>query len=88
MSEPTDDLTCREVVEAITDYLDGASSAGPRERFERHLAECIGCTRVFAQFRTTIETIGTLTEDRVPHEQREATRHVFRRWREAASGRA
>ncbi|MET0801282.1 MAG: zf-HC2 domain-containing protein [Actinomycetota bacterium] len=88
MSEPDDDLTCREVVERFTEYLDGASTAGGRERIERHLAECLGCTRVLAQFRTTIEITGKLPEDPVPRDQREATRHFFLRWRETASGRS
>ena len=69
MSEPDDDLTCREVVERFTEYLDGASTAGGRERIERHLAECLGCTRVLAQFRTTIEIIrtprGRMSSDRL-----------------------
>jgi anti-sigma factor RsiW len=77
-----DDLTCRELVEVITDYLDGAMSSRDRARFERHLAECSGCTAVVAQFRTTIEATGRLTEDQVSEQQREAMRDVFRRWRE------
>jgi anti-sigma factor RsiW len=86
MSEPADDLTCRELVERITKYLDGAASAGERERVERHLAACIGCARVLTQFRTTIETIGRLREDALSRDQREETRRVFLRWRGTTSG--
>lgn len=83
MSQRNDDeLTCQELVEVITDYLEGAMPGPDRARFERHLAECSGCTSVVAQFRTTIEATGRLTEDQVSEEQREAMRDVFRRWRE------
>jgi len=82
MTEPADDLTCKELVEVITDYFDGAMHDVDRARFERHLAECSGCTSVVSQFRTTIEVTGRLTEDQVTPEQREAMRDVFRRWRE------
>ena len=82
MTEPADDLTCKELVEVITDYLDGAMHDVEHARFERHLAECSGCTAVVSQFRTTIEVAGRLTEDQVTPEQRDAMRDVFRRWRE------
>lgn len=87
MSEVTDyDLTCRELVEVITDYFEGAMGAVERARLERHLSECAGCQAVVSQFRTTIEVTGRLTEDQVSEEQRVAMRDVFRRWREAPSG--
>lgn len=85
MTEPDDDLTCRELVELITGYVDGEMGAGDRARFERHLAECTGCTRMLEQFRATIETTGRLTEEQLGAEQRDAQRRVFRRWREGAS---
>lgn len=83
-----DDLTCREVVEVITDYLEGAMVNPDRARFERHLEECTGCTAVLAQFRATIEATGLLTESEVSADQREAMREVFRRWRAEDPGRA
>ncbi|MGZ8631331.1 MAG: anti-sigma factor family protein [Actinomycetota bacterium] len=81
MNEPADDLTCRELVEVITDYVDGAMSTADRARFERHMGECSGCEAVVSQFRTTIEVTGRLTEEQVSEEQRDAMREVFRRWR-------
>jgi anti-sigma factor RsiW len=81
MSEVTDDLSCREIVEVVTDYLEGAMSSGDRLRFERHLDGCAGCTRALEQFRATIRVTGRLTEDRVDDAQRAAMREVFARWR-------
>lgn len=86
MNEPADDdLPCRELVEVITDYLEGAMSDVDRARLERHLAGCSGCQAVLSQFRTTIEITGRLTEEQVSAEQRSAMRDVFRRWREGES---
>lgn len=84
MTEPAADLTCKELVEVITEYFDGAMSAEDRARFERHLEGCAGCQTVVSQFRTTIEVAGRLTEDQVTEAQRVAMRDVFRRWRESA----
>jgi len=82
MTRPSgDDLTCRELVEVITDYVEGAMSDADRARFDRHVGECSGCAAVMSQFRATIEVSGRLTEDQVSEEQRDAMRDVFRRWR-------
>ena len=48
------DLTCRELVELVTDYLEHALPAHERERFEAHVAECEGCERYVQQIRTTL----------------------------------
>lgn len=52
------DLSCRELVELVTDYLDGALSPSARERFEAHMAECEGCEAYVEQIRSTIELTG------------------------------
>ena len=83
MSEP-DDITCREVVELLTDYIEDAMPTADRERLEAHLALCDGCTAVLAQLRETIRLTGTLTEDHIPEPQRDALREVFRSWRSSA----
>ena len=52
------DLTCRELVELVTDYLDNALPDTDRARFEGHLAACEGCDRYVEQIRTTVELTG------------------------------
>ena len=47
----TDGLTCKEMVEIVTDYLEGALSPEDRSRFEQHLALCDGCTYYVEQMR-------------------------------------
>jgi anti-sigma factor RsiW len=48
------ELTCRELVELVTDYLDGALPDAERMRFESHMAACEGCDRYVEQIRTTV----------------------------------
>jgi anti-sigma factor RsiW len=38
-----EDLRCRELVELVTDYLEGALAPAERARFEAHVADCPGC---------------------------------------------
>jgi anti-sigma factor RsiW len=79
MNEP--DLTCQELVELVTDYLEGALSHADRERFEQHLAECDGCTLYVAQMRRTVAVVGALREEHVEPEARDALLDVVRRFR-------
>lgn len=75
------DLTCKEVVEIVSNYLEGALSAEDRERFDAHLSVCDGCTSYVEQMRETIRLTGMLTEEQVPVEQRERLRQAFRDWK-------
>ena len=52
------DLTCRELVELVTDYLDGALPDAERARFEAHAAACEGCDRYVEQIRITVALAG------------------------------
>ena len=71
-------LTCQEVVELVTDYLEGALSEEDRARFERHLELCDGCTRYVDQIRMTIAAVGRIEESDVPPEMREGLLAAFR----------
>lgn len=63
-----EDVACRQVVEMITDYLDGALPVEHRSALEQHLVLCEGCTTFFDQMRTTIGMTGVLREEDVPDE--------------------
>jgi len=75
-------LTCREMVELVTDYLEGALPGAERVRFEAHIAGCDGCTAYPEQMRATIALTGRLTEEEIPPDAREALLREFRDWRE------
>jgi predicted anti-sigma-YlaC factor YlaD len=74
-------LTCKQVVEIVSDYLEGALSPEDRERFDVHLSMCDGCTSYVEQMRETIRLTGMLTEQQVPVDQRERLRRAFRDWK-------
>ena len=69
-----DHITCKEVVELVTHYLETAL-------FEQHLNFCEGCVWYVDQIRTTVVTAGNLREEDVPPETREALLTAFRDWR-------
>jgi anti-sigma factor (TIGR02949 family) len=71
-------LECRDVVEVVTDYLDGALSPSDTMLIDRHLDSCEGCRRYLQQMRITIDTVGRLGEDAVPAEMRERLLAAFR----------
>jgi anti-sigma factor RsiW len=74
------DLTCKELVELVTGYLDGSLRGRQRRRFEAHLAACDGCTRFLRQMEATIRVTGSLTEEQVTEEQRAVLLTAFRGW--------
>ena len=74
------ELTCAELVEAITTYLEDRLSAYDRERFEEHLAFCDGCDSYLDQMRATIEATGRLRPDDLPQALRDRLLDAFRAW--------
>ncbi|HKZ15780.1 MAG TPA: zf-HC2 domain-containing protein [Solirubrobacterales bacterium] len=74
-------LVCQEVVELVTDYLEGAMSRAERRRFEAHLADCPHCTEYLAQMRATIRLTGRLEADDLTAEMSDDLGELFRRWR-------
>lgn len=56
------DVPCNELVELVTDYLDGALAAQRRAEVDAHLAICAGCREVLAQWRTVVRLGGRLAE--------------------------
>ena len=79
---PTDELSCQELVELVTDYLEGALPPAERVRFETHLRGCRGCTAYVDQMRRTIGLLGRLTEETLPMEARDDLLQAFRRWKQ------
>jgi anti-sigma factor RsiW len=75
------ELVCQEVVELVTDYVEGALSRSQRRRFEAHLRACENCTEYLEQMRATIRLAGQLQVDDLTPEMREEFTALFRRWR-------
>jgi len=73
-------IACRDLVELVTDYFEGALSPELHARFENHIAGCDGCTTYLEQMRETIRLTGTLREQQISPEALETLLHVFRGW--------
>jgi predicted anti-sigma-YlaC factor YlaD len=72
-----EDITCREIVEIVTDYLEGALPSAEVEAFEMHLAYCDGCVNYLEQMRETIRLSGRLTEESLPPDLQERLVRAF-----------
>jgi anti-sigma factor RsiW len=74
------ELECRQVVELVNDYLEGALIPAERVRFEMHLDDCPHCVTYLEQVRATIGLLGRLREESIdPHVRQELLRR-FRDW--------
>lgn len=79
-------LGCQQMVELVTEYLDGVMEPRRRARFEAHLAGCDGCTNYVEQFRTTVSVVGRLEVDDVPEPVMAELISAFRTWADDRSG--
>jgi len=73
-------LSCQELVELVTDYLEGALDERDRQAFEHHLAGCDGCTEYVEQLRVTIELAGAIRLDDLSETAEERLLQAFRDW--------
>jgi len=71
-------LACQEIVEVITDYLEGAMDADLRASFETHLAGCPHCTHYVEQIRAMIDLSGTIEAEALSPQFRAGLLEAFR----------
>lgn len=74
--------TCKEVVELVTNYLEGAMTSEERDRFEMHLGTCGACVTYHEQILMTRQTISTLGHEAVATEKVQDLLSSFRAWKE------
>ena len=75
------DLSCKELVELVTDYFDDALPATERWEFEHHIGLCVGCTEHLEHLRLTIRAVGQLREESLQPAAREELLAAFRGWK-------
>ena len=84
MAEPARverDYTCREVVELVSDYLEGALTPPQMTAVEVHLNFCDGCFTFLDQVRTTAATARALPEEQIPDELKDKLLEAFGDWK-------
>jgi anti-sigma factor RsiW len=80
MSKTDDQLACQQLVELVTDYVDGCLTLIERLRLEAHLAACSGCQAYLEHMRLTLGVLGTLSKRTISPEARERLLRVYRAW--------
>jgi anti-sigma factor RsiW len=75
------EVACRQAVDLMTEYLEGALSPRDRERFEAHLADCDHCVEYLAQIRATIDLVGHIEPDDLSDEALDELVGLYRSWR-------
>ena len=81
MTDSVEQLSCQELVELVTDYLEGVLPEAERARFDAHLATCAGCQTYVEQMRATLRVTGELTPASLTPEGEESLLEAFRAWR-------
>ena len=81
MKRSVAELTCKDVVELLSDYLGRRLQPDESGPLEQHLIVCDPCTAYLEQMKTLVELAGTLEE---PEAGRAAALEVFRRWKRGA----
>jgi anti-sigma factor RsiW len=79
-------LSCQELVELITDYLEGTLAPADLARFERHLEGCDGCRAYLEQMRETVAALGHLPAESLSPEAERKLLAAFEGWREDSGG--
>ena len=65
MGERTSDPTCKEVVELVTEYLEGAMRPEWIDQFEQHVVFCQGCDAYLDQMRRSIVLVRSVGDEDV-----------------------
>ena len=87
MSDDTlKEMACQELVEVITDYLEGTLLEVDRVRFEAHLLSCSGCHEYLEQMRALIRLSRGLTARSLDTDTVDSLLHAFRDWRDSQTG--
>lgn len=75
-------MTCKELTELVTEYLEGEMRFMERLSFRMHIAMCRSCRTYVRQLKQTVEVLGGLPDDfEIPDEVRDELLEVFRDWK-------
>ena len=79
----SNDLSCKELVELVTEYLENSLPLREKAQFEAHLELCPGCRTYLEQMRQTIHAVGHLTVDSLDPTTRDKLLALFRNWKQS-----
>ena len=73
-------LTCMDITELITNYLEGRLSLMDRIRFRMHIMMCRHCREYLNQMKITIRTVGKLPDEPIPADVHDDLMKCFKNW--------
>jgi anti-sigma factor RsiW len=76
----TEQLSCQELVELVTEYFEGTLREDERASFDRHIGGCTGCREYLEQMRATVELTGSLRPEDLSAEAEQKLLAAFRNW--------
>jgi len=74
-------MSCKELVELATEYLERTMPDAERARLERHLESCPGCVNYLKQMEHTLTILGHIPEQGISREAQDELVGVFRKWK-------
>jgi predicted anti-sigma-YlaC factor YlaD len=74
------ELTCQELAELVSDYIEGVLGPSLRDQIVEHLAECADCSSYVEQMHTTIAVTGEIGDGEIALPARVALLDLFRGW--------
>lgn len=77
-------LTCKELVELVTEYLEGTLAPADRTRFEEHIMTCPPCRSHLDQMRRMLIVVGRVPEDSVSPDAERSLVEAFRDWKQSS----
>lgn len=80
-TDTSDELSCQEFAELVTDYLENALDSPTRARFDAHLVDCLDCPVYLQQMKEIIGAVGILREKDLSPEARDMLLSRFRSWK-------
>jgi hypothetical protein len=81
MSDAHQHVTCREVVELVTEYLEHSLPPDVATLVEQHLNFCEGCVWYVDEIRMAVATVGRIEPEEVPPDVRDRLLTAFRDWK-------
>jgi anti-sigma factor RsiW len=84
MSDNGGGMSCKELVELVTDYREGSLPAGDVARFEAHVALCPPCVEYIAQIERSILVVGATWRELEHEPEVDELLRVFRDWKRVA----
>lgn len=74
-------LSCKDITDLLTDYLEGQMSFADRMQIKMHLAMCGHCRNYVDQLKLTVDSCGRIPEPEVDEHLEQELLSVFRDWR-------